>query len=147
MAKNQDGFSIVEILLALIAIAVIASLGWFVWHKKHGQTQGTGMTVTTQPDFSDNRTLQESGNTVSIDFAKCTPDLRRFDVSFGSTTIEVKGKEGGSCHINYGGEVENPNWDGKLGTSCNVPSSIGVKQFTKGNEGVDLSSISQYCST
>jgi len=61
--------------------------------------------------------------------------------------LAVEGIKGSVCRIYYGGEVENPNWDGKLTSVCEVPTTKGKMTFPKGGFGVDLSSIGEYCST
>lgn len=139
--KNKNGFAVFEISIIIAPIFVITTVGWYVWTHKQTTTS-----VNVQPDFSSTRTLQENNGKVAIDFTKCTTDRRRFDASFGSTTIEVQGKNKNNCVLAYGGEVENPNWDGRLDTTCKVPINLGQKVFTKGQNGVDLSSIQQYCS-
>lgn len=153
MKYNQKGFGHIGLLAIIVILAVIAVTGWLVFKSKHGsstastdqQRTTTGIAVTAKPDFSDDRTLQSSEDQVSIDFSKCTPDVSRFYVAFGSTTVEITGKDSNDCLLNYGGEVENPEWDGKLTTSCKVPMSLGVQKFKKGQNGVDLSAIQKYC--
>lgn len=142
MKKTQNGFAVFEIIIILALVFVLGIVGWYAW--SHMQTKTS---VNIQPDFSAARTLQENNNKVVIDFSKCTPDKRRFDTSFGSTTIEIQGKNQNNCMLAYGGEVENPNWDGKLPTTCRVPADLGQKEFTIGQNGVDLSSIQKYCSS
>ncbi|QQS19874.1 prepilin-type N-terminal cleavage/methylation domain-containing protein [Candidatus Saccharibacteria bacterium] len=153
MRRNQNGFGAIEILILIAVITVLAVAGWLIYTAKYpspsGKTQisrNPSNTATTQPDNSAARTLQDSKDQVTIDFAKCTADINRFNVAFGSTTIEIKGKDADVCLLNYGGETENPNWDGKLDTSCRVPVSEGKKQFSKNNYGVSLGSIDQFCS-
>lgn len=128
-------------LISAISIISVCIIGAIIY--AHGQDEG--ITVTIKPDMSADRTLQERGNRAVIDFAKCTPDVRRYDVNFGSTTIEIKGKSKSLCSMNYGGEVEDPRWDGKLSFACRVPTSLGQKEFTKNSEGIDLSPLQQYC--
>jgi len=82
---------------------------------------------------------------LEIDFSVCKPDRKRIGVSFGSTTYEIVSKEGDKCIMNYGGEVENPNWDGKLTTKCLVPISFGKQIFFKTHYGVDFSPLKDFC--
>lgn len=153
MKHNQKGFGHRGLLAVIVILAVIAGTGWLVFKSKHGsrttsidrQHSSGGITVTTKPDPSDDRTLQSSEDQVSIDFSKCTPDVRRFYVAFGSTTVEITGEDSNYCLLNYGGEVENPEWNGKLTTSCKVPMSLGLQKFKEGQNGVDLSAIQKYC--
>lgn len=101
--------------------------------------------TSTQPDDLSINTISEVNTKILINFDICSPTIRRVSVAFGSTTIEIQGKEGDFCKLNYGGEVENPNWDGKLLNKCEVPTSLKLITFTKSNYGVDLSQIQQYC--
>ncbi len=94
-----------------------------------------------------NPTMQKNGDTVIIDFSLCKPEKKRFDVAFGSTTIQILGISDTVCRLQYGGEVENPNWDGKLDTTCEVPLGQGVLTFKTTNGGVDFSPIERYCNT
>ena len=91
------------------------------------------------------QTIENNAETVTINFDVCSPQTHRIDAGFGSTTIEVIGKDGQMCSINYGGEVENPNWDGKLTNKCQVPTSLQTMTFDISNFGVDLSAIYKYC--
>jgi hypothetical protein len=45
-----------------------------------------------------------------------------------------------------GEEVENPKYDEQLSMECRVPTSAGIKEFTKGSYGVDFTSVQQDCS-
>ncbi len=94
-----------------------------------------------------NPTMQKNGNAIVINFSRCNAEKKRFDVAFGSTTIQIVGKSDNLCVFKYGGEVENPNWDGKLDTTCEVPLSQGEATFKTTNEGIDFSSIKRYCMT
>lgn len=91
-------------------------------------------------------TITEDSRGVTVDFGQCVADQKRIFVPFGSTVIDVVGPQGGDiCLIKYGGEVENPNWDGQLPFSCSVPRSLGAINFLKGQIGVDMSPIQKYC--
>lgn len=102
-------------------------------------------TTRTQPNLSPNRAIKESDEEITIDFGKCTTDFRRFDVMFGSTTINVNSMLGDACIIFIGGEIENPDHDGKPHTKCEVPRSTGVLSFAKTDTGVDMTPIQSYC--
>jgi hypothetical protein len=86
-----------------------------------------------------------AGDYVVLDFGQCQPGRARIDVAFGSVTFELKGRSGQFCLLDYGGEVEDPRWDGKLTTTCRVPTSLGKRQFPSHDEGVDLRQIESYC--
>jgi len=81
-----------------------------------------------------------------IDFEGCTPSGRiNVPVDLGSTTYEVIGKSQNGCEMKYGGEVENPRWDGFLDKSCVIPFSFGKRRFGQTQIGVDFSSLEPYC--
>lgn len=94
-----------------------------------------------------NPTIQKNGESVMFNFSLCKPEEKRFDVAFGSTTIQIVGKSDNLCVFKYGGEVENPKWDGKLDTTCEVPLNQGIATFNTTNTGIDFSSIKRYCKT
>jgi len=132
-------FIIFGIIIVLVAITIILTR-----YKPSDNSIPT--TVKPKPNYSETtRTIKKDGEIVYIDFEQCTEDLRRIDVAFGSTTIGVVGKDNGNCILIYGGEVENPNWDGELKNKCSIPISLGKTTFKSGPYGVDLSTISQYC--
>jgi hypothetical protein len=126
------------ILITLVVMAVGTAI-WYLSHNSAAQIQ-------IKPDYSTNRTIKDAGEHVTINFGQCRPDRRRIDVDFGSTIIVIIGpQKDGSCSLEYGGEVENPKWDGQLPFNCTVPQSLGSFAFRKSPYGVDLSSIQQYC--
>jgi len=80
-----------------------------------------------------------------IDFAACEPKQERVYVPFGSTTYQIVGPSQHGCVMLYGGEVENPSWDGFLDKTCVVPTSLGRHAFAKIKTGVDFSAIEREC--
>jgi hypothetical protein len=64
----------------------------------------------------------------------------------GHTEFLVKGKNDGRCTFEYGTQIENPSWDGKLDTECSVPIDQ-VISLTVGDQGIDFTQIKQYCSS
>lgn len=90
-------------------------------------------------------TIADENKTVVINFAECKPDTKVIYVAFGSTTYEVVSKQKNNCLMNYGGEVENPNWDGFLNMSCSIPVKLGKQEFKVTDAGVDFSPIAKYC--
>ncbi len=94
-----------------------------------------------------NTTIQKNGNTIIINFAKCIPDKKTFAFGFGSGTIQIVGFADDVCQIKYGGEIEDPKWDGKLNTTCGVPVNKGTLYFQTDNYSIDFSSIKKYCKT
>lgn len=89
--------------------------------------------------------MPDEARTLELNFLTCEPKQERVYVSLGSSAYQVQGKTGDFCVLRYGGEVENPNWDGKLTTECQIPTSVGLRQFPVKELGVDFSSIRQYC--
>lgn len=156
------------IILTIIGIVVLASIGvYFVVYsmgsnKKTKSQQVFPSVIPTEKIAPTETNMQnvtpailpttqvsqepESANSIMIDFINCTPDRKRIDVDFGSTTYEIKGKSGDTCQMDYGGEVENPNGNESLTYTCNIPSAQGIKTFNKAAYGVDFSSLDSYCS-
>jgi hypothetical protein len=94
--------------------------------------------------YSINNSLDEE-KIIEINFDECKSDKKVIYVAFGSATYEIVEKKGKNCLINYGGEIENPNWDGFLSTTCSVPTKLGIKKFNITQTGVDFSAIKKYC--
>lgn len=92
-----------------------------------------------------NPTIMKNGQTLIIQFAKCNPEKKSYDVAFGKSTIEIIGKDNDKCQMNYSNNIENPKEDTAIITNCNVPLSKGELQFQLTNTGPDFSSISKYC--
>jgi prepilin-type N-terminal cleavage/methylation domain-containing protein len=49
MKKNEEGFSVVEVLIVLVVIGLISATGWYVWqnHKSNTKPQSTNQTSIT----------------------------------------------------------------------------------------------------
>ncbi len=114
-----------------------------VYFQVNEQSDKTFNQILATFKFLDQNDVNE---TFTIDFSACLAERKGVTVAFGSTTYEVTGKKLDACEINYGGEVENPNWDGKLDTSCLVPISLGKIEFKTNQYGADFSPIKNYCS-
>ncbi|GEM_PF-2915188 len=82
---------------------------------------------------------------VEIDFATCEPKEERVYVPLGSTTYQIIGPTDQGCLLRYGGEVENPSWDGFLDKTCVIPTALGLQAFHKTDTSVDLSALDAYC--
>lgn len=104
--------------------------------------QTSNFTQAITPNINNN--LDEE-KTIEINFNECQSDKKVIYVAFGSTTYEIVEKKGKNCLINYGGEIENPNWDGFLDTTCSVPAKLGIKKFNVTQTGVDFLPIKKYC--
>ena len=90
-------------------------------------------------------TIADENKTIVINFSECKPDTKVIYVAFGSTTYEILSKQENNCLMNYGGEVENPNWDGFLNMSCSIPVELEKQEFKVTDAGVDFSPINKYC--
>ena len=85
-------------------------------------------------------------DSITIDFKECKSCIEQVYVGFGSTTyVIINSQKTNYCEIKYGGEVENPNWDGALSSVCIIPKNLGNVAFEVTNYGVDFSPIRQYC--
>ncbi|MFY9225819.1 MAG: hypothetical protein WAQ98_24285 [Blastocatellia bacterium] len=90
-------------------------------------------------------TIADENKTIVINFSECKPDAKVVYVAFGSTTYEILSKQDNNCLMNYGGEIENPEWDGFLNMSCSIPTELGKQEFKVTEAGVDFSPIAKYC--
>ncbi len=90
-------------------------------------------------------TIADEDKTIVINFSECKPDTKVVYVAFGSTTYEIVSKQENNCLMNYGGEIENPTWDGFLNMSCLIPIELGKQEFKVTDAGVDFSPIAKYC--
>lgn len=152
------------LLIILFLIIIYASIFIAYWYgakchcygfKTNNKCLGinticAGLAPTLDPtidnDISEDCNSQKDGDLLSINFAECKSCQETIYVGFGSTTYKIsKSQDGKNCIIKYGGEVENPNWDGNLNTICTVPNNIGTKAFSITNYGVDFSSLVPYC--
>ncbi|MBU0535124.1 MAG: hypothetical protein ABIJ82_03005 [Patescibacteria group bacterium] len=107
---------------------------------------GPALHVNFNNNMTENCNSQKDANTLTIDFAQCKNCEEIIYVGFGSTTYEMyKSQDDNYCTMQYGGEIENPNWKGDLNTTCTVPRNIGIKTFNITNYGVDFSSLAAYC--
>lgn len=122
-------------LMLLMAMALYAdSCG----QAKHRAANVTPTPIASPPILTDD---------VEIDFESCVTQRLRIDVTFGSTTFEIAGRTENGCLMKYGGEVENPNWDGFLDKTCIIPFNLGARRFKKTSTKVDFSSLEPYCSS
>jgi hypothetical protein len=141
MKKIRNGFSTADFFLISALIAIVGSAIWYSVQKINNASlknlQATSVTVSPNYDEA-TRTL----NGQVVDFSKCSPDTKRFDASFGTTTVEVLGKQDGSCIVKFGSETEDPRAVGVLTDVCNVPTSLGT---TVGFTGTNTSSLAKYC--
>jgi hypothetical protein len=62
----------------------------------------------------------------------------------GHTEFLVLSKSDNKCIFEHGTEIENPNWDGELDTSCSVPSTQNIT-LVAGDQGINFRPIEQYC--
>ena len=91
------------------------------------------------------RTIESSDAGAVVDFEQCTADRVRVWVAFGSTTLATRGRDADACRLDFGGEVENPEWDGWLDYTCRVPARLGRVAFAATRYGLDLAPIAGYC--
>lgn len=125
----------------LFVLLVIAGGGLYYWKKgnpislgnnpkyvKAGSIKGMPSIEYSEP----NRAIS------SVDYGQCNPGSHDSYRAFGSDHYVFLGIEDGKCVFYKGGETENPGWDGKLHTRCEVPTFLG--KTVRG-----LGDISQYC--
>ena len=104
------------------------------------------LSVRTAADRSDDASIKESNGEVLVDFASCTPDSKRIDLSFGFSSIEVlERNKNGTCVVRIGGDINNLDAIAKARKTCFVPVSLGLISLPKRADKIDFSSISTYC--
>lgn len=99
----------------------------------------------SRPDFSPSSSIKVSEESVSIDFASCTPDLKLVDTPIGSTIIEVRGKEFDECVINYDRGGDDATLDQKLMNHCSIPTEKELMSFPIINTEVTFKGIAEFC--
>ena len=68
-------------------------------------------------------------------------------MEFGSTAYQIVGQSQHGCVMLYGGEIENPNWDGQLDRICVIPVILRIQSFVTTAYGVQFSPIDGYCTS
>ena len=101
--------------------------------------------LTVCESIQDTELKENCKNQVMIDFSSCEAAEETVFVAFGSTVYNIIGIENEKCIMEFGGEVEDPSWDGSMSYRCMVPKSLGTQIFFKTNYGVDFSGIIEYC--
>ena len=91
--------------------------------------------------------LPKPGNATSIviDFSKCTRGSDTVYFGLGSAHFAFEGIEGGRCIFYYGGEIENPNWNGSLPFMCKVPTRLNKETYSVKDDGILLEKLEKYC--
>jgi len=82
---------------------------------------------------------------ITIDFAKCSRGSDRVLFGLGSTHFAFEGIKNADCIFYYGGEIENPNWDGFLSHKCSVPTSLNEQTYSVTNYGIEMETLKPYC--
>lgn len=146
--KKLSNLTFPHVLLILVLLLVS---GFSVAYAYTYSTLNKQLDEITQPKrkipakLTPQLTSKPTGNTISIDFTTCTPTKDHVAVDFGSTKYEVKGKSGNFCQMDFGGEIENSNWDGKMTSFCNIPVSLGTLVLEVTQYGIDFAKIATYC--
>jgi len=135
-------------IVALTLFIFLPFIGFFIgWGFKNNiETiyKGCGESLKSVPVLPNGDNSVKG--TFSINFSKCESFRDTVSFGFGSTTYEItKSQVNNLCVMRYGTEIENPNWDGSLNITCNIPTNTGTKTFNITDQGIDFSSISSYC--
>lgn len=59
MKKNENGFSVVEILILVVIVGVIGAIGWLVWQSRLSTTGDNGSSKSSQDSQTDSSTNQD----------------------------------------------------------------------------------------
>jgi len=124
MRKNQDGFSVVEIVLVIVVVGLIGGVGWYVWQSKNKETK-TGVnnqSSTTQQTNKETPQTQESKDETEK-WASFTPNNKLYTIKLpdGWTFLH----QNDDCDCLYSQTT-----DFKVGT----PATIGKTQG--GRDGI-----------
>lgn len=127
--------------ILLFIFLVLVTLSLLVFVKPNFSRPGENI----KPDLSEDRTIQEDEETISIDFSSCTQDKRTIWLPMDSVIVEVRRKDNGNCIMNYGSEAEQAKWSKSLPWNCSVPTDQGEMEFVKTNVDINFESIQEYC--
>ena len=83
---------------------------------------------------------------ITIDYSKCSKGSYTVYLGFGSTHFAFEGVKNDKCIFYYGGEIENPLWDGALPFRCSVSTSLGKKDYAVGDFSIQMEALDPYCS-
>ena len=72
MKNNQDGFSIIEVVLVLAAVLLIGGTGWYVWVKNATDKKNT--TKNSQQNITEGSRVTYTGNIKSVDLSAMPTD-------------------------------------------------------------------------
>lgn len=137
---RRKGFTLILVIIIIVLVEIVS-----VYYYRTKKENVSVNNLERIQDDSITRCLEKIGDKVSIDFENCKQCKDVEYVGFGSTHLELIGMLNGKCQMNWGGEIENPNWDGKLVNHCLIPSNLGKLEFDVSNYGVNFSSINKYC--
>lgn len=89
MKTNQQGFSVVEILIVLVVVGLIGGAGWYVWHNKQAKPSSTTVAkeektettkqAETQPTAKCDTSFKELKNE-KIGISFCYPETWKTDI-------------------------------------------------------------------
>ncbi len=91
--------------------------------------------------------FSQSDTEVMIDFSAC-PATGVAKITMGSSAdaLELIGKDGDNCLMQYGADPDDPDWGGSYAKNCQVPIRLGQVTFSKQESGIDYRPIREYCS-
>ncbi len=121
-----------------------------------GITQGTGYfgPLTRNLLNAVIREYSPEGNSsLRIDFRVCKTDAPTIEIRYamGHMVLKFLGLSGNNCHFQYGSELKNPSWDGKMVYDCLVPKMMrnayisGIGQYKITDTGIDMGEFKEYC--
>lgn len=83
--------------------------------------------------------------TITLDFSSCNSCQVNIPMAFGADGYQMKDLNDNQCVLSWGGEVENPDWNGEYKYRCRIDKNLGKMVFTVGLFGIDFSPIMEYC--
>ena len=83
---------------------------------------------------------------VQLDVDACNPGAGSVEVRNGKLNLEMRGRDGSDCQLDYGTNIDNANPEGIWTATCRIPARLGKIQLTTRDDGADFSPIASYCS-
>jgi len=157
--RKQHGFGIIYILMAVVCLAIICQGAFSAWRSYHpvyshnsSYTEFASRTNKQVVNFimgdfgtREVKSTQNHDKYAKLDVYNCPIGEDALYFNFGHTEFRILGKQADKCVFDYGTEVENPRWDGKLATECSVVTSFSQDLRVSKDNGIDFSPINSFC--
>ena len=146
--------------MAVVCLAIICLAAFSAW-RMHNPVYSNNSSYTEfalrtnkqvvnfiMGDFRDVSEVKETPSHdvyAKLDVYNCPMGEDALYFGEGHTEFRILGKQADKCVFDYGTEVENPRWDGKLATECSVVASFSQDLKVSKDFGIDFSPINSFC--